>query len=549
MFRAESIQGGPLSTNYPSNSPKNAQPTLYEPNNLFRLPNEILYRIIIFLENYPKDLVSFSMACRLFQDIVYSKKYLDLISPFQKIEEGKEYLKYNFLLENSIRYAYLIKKIRDDFEVISKWIFSGCEANTKKNFLVKLNLKYGESENAKKEELVILNFRRAFLKRDKTISRILYLDAIDLGGNLCLPLHWSICYGKAKFLKAFAQKYFTSDIPDAWGEEDLSKIIQFLTNQRPDILQQEDEHGATIAHYAAQAGYFDLVQFFIERDQDLIKKTDVDGCSMLDYAAVGGHCAIVEFLDQRNPHAINMRSGEELKYAMLMYAAAKKGHLDIIQFLFKKDKLTSHRLAEIALFHAMKNDNFNAVKVLAKICKFDPISERTHLETLVNARNSEKYQSVKLLLQIEDNKKNDYYDFEILKIAIQAKYQSIFMPGNAMHAIFYRNIMSRELLALAIDANNHDVISTLAKDNNFNPLFCKEDFEILLRAKSKNKQSFNTLWEASRFPFGLAWLGKFLLHGMLLQSALRYRASAGHSAISSLFKSFTSFFLQGYRRR
>lgn len=126
------------------------------------------------------------------------------------------------------------------------------------------------------------------------------------------------------------------------------EYIQRLVKQRPELLNDKDEHAQTPLIYAAQHGNQELVASFIKQHVDLdyaardvtVNKHDEeehhpDGFTALHWAALNGDAYLVRLLVEAQANC-NARTSDS---SLPIHLAARRGHIEVMKVLIEADPL------------------------------------------------------------------------------------------------------------------------------------------------------------------------------------------------------------------
>jgi hypothetical protein len=141
------------------------------------------------------------------------------------------------------------------------------------------------------------------------------------------------------------------------------------------LLRLDKRYAAQSLSEAASAGRLDLieriVQLFSPPRPQLSHDWIVGWCRAMQKACWGGHLELLEWL-VNHPTGQQVctardRSGCDEVFQQFFVLAAEQGHVEILDFLFKKGYVAQ---CEVALVGAVRNDHLEAVKWLVHNCSF-----------------------------------------------------------------------------------------------------------------------------------------------------------------------------------
>jgi len=111
-------------------------------------------------------------------------------------------------------------------------------------------------------------------------------------------------------------------------------IVKWLLDEGGSLMSETDNDGVTVVHYAASKGHVELVKWLLQRigTQNQIVKTKYDW-TPLHCAAQGGSLIVTQLLVEEYHYDINAKTSNGSTPLLL---AAFKGHLNVVEYLFKK---------------------------------------------------------------------------------------------------------------------------------------------------------------------------------------------------------------------
>ncbi|KAL3872338.1 hypothetical protein ACJMK2_040269 [Sinanodonta woodiana] len=145
---------------------------------------------------------------------------------------------------------------------------------------------------------------------------------------------------------------------------DNLRIVIYLTETKPRLLQQKDKNGSTALHHAASKGSVPVIESLLEAGMDITARNN-DNENMLHIAACNDNVTIVKYLIKTNPGLLQ----ENDKYGWTaLHHAALGGSVAVIKSLLAAglDIAAKTNNSCNVLHIAACNDNLNIVKYLIK---------------------------------------------------------------------------------------------------------------------------------------------------------------------------------------
>lgn len=184
-------------------------------------------------------------------------------------------------------------------------------------------------------------------------------------------LHWSVlCNQSNKVIRSLYEADFFLTAATSDDEEIIHyacaigriKLIQFLLNTYPALLNKKNHYGQTPLFFAVRGGSLETVQLLVNSGAELYM---YEG-TMLHVACGEGHLEIAQFLLQQDPGLLNCRNNLG---QTAVWIAANGGHADILVFLADKgaDVCVSASGNFYAALHlAIQKNDVNMVELLLK---------------------------------------------------------------------------------------------------------------------------------------------------------------------------------------
>lgn len=109
-------------------------------------------------------------------------------------------------------------------------------------------------------------------------------------------------------------------------------LVKHIISKVPDTIEVSDNHGFTVAHFAAREGHLDILKYVVSKGADATLK--VQGSNTIFHlGAYNGHVSILDFLRDSYPALMNIQNEE---FFMPVHLAAKTGDTETIDFFLKR---------------------------------------------------------------------------------------------------------------------------------------------------------------------------------------------------------------------
>lgn len=150
-----------------------------------------------------------------------------------------------------------------------------------------------------------------------------------------------------------------------------TKLVKHICSLVPDMIEMTDNHGFTVAHFAAREGQLDIVQHVVTHGAGATLKVQ-GGNTIFHLAAFNGHVSVLNFLIDSYPGLQTLQNDDSF---MPIHLAAKSGQVELIDFFMKIgtdpkiQTVDGRTLLHIAAF----NGNLELVQHLS--CRFQELSK------------------------------------------------------------------------------------------------------------------------------------------------------------------------------
>jgi len=184
-------------------------------------------------------------------------------------------------------------------------------------------------------------------------------------------LHWSVlCNQSNKEIRSLYEADYSLTAATSDAEEIIHyacaigriKLIQFLLNTYPALLNKKNNYDQTPLFFAVRGGSLETVQLLVNSGAELYMYEQ----TMLHVACREGHLEIAQFLLQHDPGLLNCRNNLG---QTAVWIAANCGHTDILAFLADKGADVCVSASDnfyTALHLAIQKNNVNMVELLLK---------------------------------------------------------------------------------------------------------------------------------------------------------------------------------------
>lgn len=179
------------------------------------------------------------------------------------------------------------------------------------------------------------------------------------------------------------------------------ELIKFLVDEAKANIWMEDLYGRTPIFIAIRKGYLDVVTFLIETDDQMENSVTNDGQLLSHYAALYGQLHILKYLVVKRGWGIKIDETDG-NYHSTLYYAATYGHLDTVKYLVEEcdAKVDGITIYQYPIYGAVKRGHSEIVKYLYKNYKEQMKLTKEHIDVLGDIAKANNNQTIREYIAI-----------------------------------------------------------------------------------------------------------------------------------------------------